>query len=139
MTEPVITMLRDLGVPAEQIKVESFTSPSRNKTTETAAPSDQRNGVVDREVDKAVATLQFARSEKLITDVGGKTILEIAEEQGISLPYDCRSGICGQCKTKLVRGTVTMEAEDALDPVDRANGLVLACQARCRDDVVVDA
>jgi glycine betaine catabolism B len=79
------------------------------------------------------------RSEKLITGLGGKTILEIAEEQGISLPYDCRSGICGQCKTKLVSGTVTMEAEDALDPVDRANGLILACQARCRDDVVVDA
>jgi hypothetical protein len=32
-----------------------------------------------------------------------------------------------------------MAAEDALDPLDRANGLILACQARCRDDVVVDA
>jgi ferredoxin len=49
-------------------------------------------------VDKAVGSLRFARSEKLITNLGGKTILEIAEEQGISLPYDCRSGICGQCK-----------------------------------------
>jgi ferredoxin-NADP reductase/DMSO/TMAO reductase YedYZ heme-binding membrane subunit len=139
MTEPVITMLRDLGVPADQIKVESFISPSRTKTTEAAAPSDQRNGFVDHEVDKAVGSLRFARSEKLVTDLGGKTILEIAEDQAISLPYDCRSGICGQCKTKLVSGTVTMEAEDALEPVDRANGLILACQARCRDDVVVDA
>jgi ferredoxin len=31
-----------------------------------------------------------------------------------------------------------MEAEDALEPIDRANGLILSCQARCRDDVVVD-
>ena len=139
MTEPVITMLGDLGVSAEQIKVESFTSPSRTKTTEAAAPSAQRNGVVDHAMDRAVGSLRFARSEKLITDLGGKTILEIAEEQGISLPYDCRSGICGQCKTKLLGGTVTMDAEDALDSVDRANGLILACQARCRDDVVVDA
>jgi ferredoxin-NADP reductase/DMSO/TMAO reductase YedYZ heme-binding membrane subunit len=139
MTEPVITMLGDLGVSPEQIKVESFTSPSRTKTTEAAAPSEQRNGFVDHSVDKAVGSLRFARSEKLITDLGGRTILEIAEEQGISLPYDCRAGICGQCKTKLVSGRVTMDAEDALDPVDRANGLILACQARCRDDVVVDA
>jgi glycine betaine catabolism B len=139
MTKPLITMLSDLGVPAEQIKVESFASPSRTKTTEAAAPAEQRNGVGDHEVDNAPGSLRFARSKKLITDLGGKTILEIAEAHGISLPYDCRSGICGQCKTRLVSGTVTMDAEDALDPVDRANGLILACQARCRENVVVDA
>ena len=139
MTDPVITMLRDLGVPAEQIKVESFASPSRGKTSGISSTSDQRNGVVDAAVDQTAATLRFARSEKLVTDLGSKTILEIAEEHGISLPYDCRSGICGQCKTKLVEGTVTMDADDALDPVDRANSLILTCQARCRDDVVIDA
>jgi ferredoxin len=90
-------------------------------------------------VDKAVVSLRFARSGKLISDPDGKTILDVAEEHGITLPFDCRSGICGQCKTKLVSGTVAMETEVALDPVDRANGLILACQARCRDEVVVDA
>jgi ferredoxin-NADP reductase len=139
MTDPVITMLRDLGVPAEQIKVESFASPSRGKTSGSSSTSHQRNGVVDAAVDQTAATLRFARSQKLVTDLGRKTILEIAEEHGVSLPYDCRSGICGQCKTKLVEGTVTMDADDALDPVDRANNLILTCQARCRDDVVIDA
>jgi ferredoxin-NADP reductase len=139
MTEPVITMLRELGVPAEQIKFESFASPSRTKSTATAAPADQRNGIVDHAEDSAAGTLRFARSAKIITDLGGKTILEIAEEQGIILPYDCRSGICGQCKTRLVSGTVKMDAEDALEPVDRANDVILACQARCRDEVVIDA
>jgi ferredoxin-NADP reductase/DMSO/TMAO reductase YedYZ heme-binding membrane subunit len=137
MTKPVIAMLRERGVPAEQIKVEPFTSPSRTKATEAAAPLGQRNG--DGSHENAVGSLRFARSEKLITDLGGKTILEIAERHGISLPYDCRSGICGQCKTRLVSGTVAMDTEDALEPVDRANGLILACQARCRDDVVIDA
>jgi ferredoxin-NADP reductase/DMSO/TMAO reductase YedYZ heme-binding membrane subunit len=139
MTDPVIAMLRDLGVAAEEIKVESFASPSRGKTSGSAAISDQRNGVADAGVDQTAATLRFARSEKLVTDLGRKTILEIGEEQGIPLPYDCRSGICGQCKIKLVTGTVTMDADDALAPVDRANGLILTCQARCRDDVVIDA
>jgi ferredoxin-NADP reductase len=139
MAEPVIAMLRDLGVPAEQIKVESFASPSRTRRTEAAAPAQQRNGLIDHEVDRPVASLRFARSDKRITEVGGKTILELAEENGVALPYDCRAGVCGQCKTRLVRGTVTMEAEDALDAADRAAGLILACQARCSDDVVVDA
>jgi ferredoxin len=89
-------------------------------------------------VDQTRTTLKFARSKKLVTDPGRKTILEIAEEHGIPLPYDCRSGICGQCKTKLVEGTVTMDVDDALDPVDRANNLILTCQARCHDDVVID-
>jgi ferredoxin-NADP reductase len=142
MTDPAITMLRDLGVPAEQIKVESFASPSRGKTGGSSSTSDQRNGVVDAAVDETRlerATLRFARSEKLVTNLGRKTILETAEEHGISLPYDCRSGICGQCKTRLIEGTVTMDADDALNPVDRANSLILTCQARCRDDVVIDA
>jgi ferredoxin len=90
-------------------------------------------------VDETAATLRFARSETIVTDLGRRTILEIAEEHDISLPYDCRSGICGQCKTKLIEGTVTMDADDALDPADRANNLILACQARCRDAVVIDA
>ena len=60
-------------------------------------------------------------------------------ENGIRIDYDCRSGICGQCKTKLVEGHVAMETHDALDPIDRTNQLILSCQARCLDAVVVDA
>src|SRR6516225_2277862 len=59
MTDPVITMLRDLGVPAEQIKVESFASPSRGKTSGISSTSDQRNGVVDAAVNETAATLRF--------------------------------------------------------------------------------
>jgi len=48
-------------------------------------------------------------------------------------------GICGQCKTKFLAGHVTMETQDALTPADRANNLILSCQARCIDQVAVDA
>ena len=85
------------------------------------------------------SSIRFARSNKRLAGVGTRTVLELAESLGIALPYDCRSGVCGQCKTRLLSGSVVMAAEDALDPLDRANGLILACQARCRDDVVVDA
>jgi ferredoxin len=68
-----------------------------------------------------------------------KTVLEAAEDLGVSINYDCRAGICGQCKTKLLAGHVTMETQDALTPLDRANNLILPCQARCIDQVVVEA
>jgi ferredoxin len=32
-----------------------------------------------------------------------------------------------------------MDAEDALDAVDRANNVILSCQARCVGEVVLDA
>jgi len=57
----------------------------------------------------------------------------------VQLPYECRSGICGQCKTRLISGKVAMEVQSALTNADRAKGLVLACQARPTRDVVVDA
>ena len=69
----------------------------------------------------------------------GKTLLEAAEEVGVELPFDCRSGICGQCKTRLLEGRVVMLVQDALTASDRNRNLVLACQARAVGDVVVEA
>ena len=139
MTDPLIAMVRALGVPPEMIKVESFASPSRGVGPREVPEVDPQKRVDAPIQDRPDATLEFARSGKTVAMLGGRTILEVAEEQGISIPYDCRSGICGQCKTKLLSGTVIMEAEDALDAKDRANGVILSCQARCQDDVVVDA
>jgi len=69
----------------------------------------------------------------------GKTLLEAAEDVGVELPFDCRPGICGQCKTQLLEGRVVMEVQDALTASDKKRNLVLACQARAIGDVVVDA
>jgi ferredoxin len=117
------------------MKSEAFGSPSRKRSDGsmvlTPEASEDTNGTA--------LSIRFARSKKRLAGVGTKTVLELAESQGIAIAYDCRSGVCGQCKTRLLSGSVAMAAEDALDPLDRANGVILACQARCRDDVVVDA
>ncbi len=68
-----------------------------------------------------------------------QTVLEAAEDAGVDIPFECRSGICGQCKTTLVAGRVTMDVQDALTPADRLKGLILACQARAARDIEVDA
>jgi len=81
----------------------------------------------------------FARSGQTAPAAAGQTVLAAAEALGVAINSDCRSGICGQCKVKLTAGRVVMEAEDALTPADRANGVILSCQARCVDQVVVEA
>ncbi|WP_163628539.1 2Fe-2S iron-sulfur cluster-binding protein, partial [Morganella morganii] len=42
----------------------------------------------------------------------------------------CRAGTCGACVVKLLQGEVTMEVESGLAPADKAQGYVLACQAK---------
>ncbi len=131
MTEPLIKHLKSEGVVPERIQQESFASPSRAVTT---------GSTVQFDADKASdASLEFSRTGRVITQLQSRTILEIAEANGIVLPYDCRSAVCGQCKTQVLSGQTVMDADDALDANDRLNGVVLACQARCLDQVVINA
>src|SRR5262249_44960693 len=111
-------------------------------------PSHSTNGTLAATAQTSVPTatavsgaraFTFARSGKSLRISAHKTVLEAAEDLGVRINYDCRSGICGQCKTKLLDGHVTMETQDALTPVDRANNLILSCQARCIDQVAVEA
>ncbi len=143
MTDPTRQMLRDLGVPDQAIKVESFTSPSRVAGSMTSATSTEpADTVADAAAavgDSEEATVTFARSGKSAPAPVGLTVLEVAESLGVAMNYDCRAGICGQCKTRLLSGRVVMDAEDALDAVDRANNVILSCQARCVGKVVLDA
>ena len=46
---------------------------------------------------------------------------------------------CASCRVKLVSGRVTMAVEEALTDQDRAEGYILACQAKVQGDVEVDA
>ena len=87
----------------------------------------------------AEASVTFARAGKSKQVSAGETVLEASEDLGVDIAYDCRAGICGQCKTKLLAGRVVMDVQDALDPVDRVNNVILSCQARCVDQVVVEA
>jgi glycine betaine catabolism B len=139
--DPMMTATRALlvgmGIPDAEIHQEAFVSPP------AVAIADQATREADAEdpplPDGETATLTFAKSRVTTQVTNAATILDAAEEVGIELPFECRSGICGQCKTRLVHGKVRMDARDALTDHDRAKGLVLACQARCTRDCTVDA
>lgn len=69
----------------------------------------------------------------------GETILDAALKAGVPYPHNCRSGECGECKTKLVSGEVQQDpcCAEALSQTERADGLVLACRCRPKTDIVV--
>jgi CDP-4-dehydro-6-deoxyglucose reductase len=68
-------------------------------------------------------------------------ILTAAIRQGVGLPYGCKDGACGSCKSKLLEGRVIhgVHQSKALSAEEEAAGWILTCQAAPQSDVVVEA
>jgi len=68
-------------------------------------------------------------------------ILSAAIRQGVGLPYGCKDGACGSCKSKLLEGRVIhgVHQSKALSAEEEAAGWILTCQAAPQTDVVVEA
>jgi CDP-4-dehydro-6-deoxyglucose reductase, E3 len=68
-------------------------------------------------------------------------LLAAAIRQGIGLPYGCKDGACGSCKSKKLEGSVLHGAHQvkALSPEEEANGFILTCSARATSDVVLES
>ena len=64
-----------------------------------------------------------------------ESILDLAEANGLSPDYSCRSGICHTCMCRLEDGEVEY-VEEPLDPPDE--GFVLICASKPKKNVVVD-
>jgi ferredoxin-NADP reductase/DMSO/TMAO reductase YedYZ heme-binding membrane subunit len=148
MMEPMIQVLLDLGVLNEQIRSEAFLGAKRTYSAQPAAggesspvvsnamPGFPAQDTIDQLGPPAVTFALSAKSALLSPE---KTLLELAEQTGLNIAYECRSGVCGQCKTKLLVGCVTMEVQDALDAADRANNFILLCQTKSSEHVTIEA
>jgi NAD(P)H-flavin reductase len=74
-----------------------------------------------------------------ITSSENETVADAAYQRGISIPLDCRNGVCGTCKGFCERGEYDGGdyIEDALSADQAREGFVLPCQMRARTDCVV--
>lgn len=134
MMEAVKQMLAELNVPKENVRTEVFPGlPPALKPKPIApdAPSPAAEAVT--------GVVTFAKSNKTAILTPDKTILEASEDVGVNIEYSCRVGTCGICKTRLLSGKVTMEVDDALTKEDKAQNIILACQAKATENVSVDA
>ena len=72
---------------------------------------------------------------------GARTVLDACIDAGLAVPYNCRSGECGECMARLVAGEI--EELPGADPAvftesHRAAGNILACMCYPRSALVLD-
>jgi|KBSMisStandDraft_5_1062788.scaffolds.fasta_scaffold00276_34 MOSC domain-containing protein YiiM/ferredoxin-NADP reductase len=81
--------------------------------------------------------VSFARSGLTVRWRGSQeqSLLELAEACDVPVRWSCRTGVCHNCESGLVSGTVDYQP-DPLDPP--AEGNLLLCCARPKGDVVID-
>lgn len=119
-------ILTSLGVAQSRITQESF--------------GESRGA---REISQAVArvvdTIEFARSQRTCAGVPGCSLLELAEANGVQIPFGCRQGQCGTCATRLLSGSVQMDTETGLSAEQKDAGYVLPCVSRAQGSVVLAA
>ena len=118
-------LLISLGVDARKILQERF--GGKTLSPSVAVDSEEPSGSVE-----------FSRSNKKAAVYAGQSLLEVAEANGIEIPYSCRQGQCGTCATRLLHGDIQMDHEDGLDPALKAQGYVLTCVARAIGEVRLD-
>ena len=85
--------------------------------------------------------VQLEPSKRSFAVERDEPILAAAIRQGIGLPYGCRDGACGSCKSRLLAGRVIhgVHQQKALSEAEEASGLILTCCATPQTDCVVEA
>ena len=134
MMEAARKMLVELGVPDGGIKTELF-GPALGKPEPGLPPAVS----LPPSVAASLPTITFSASDKSAPLPPDKCILDVADEIGVEIDNSCRVGTCGTCRIKLLSGAVSMAVEDGLEPGDKENGIILACQAKSTGNVVVGA
>jgi ferredoxin-NADP reductase len=115
-------LLQALNFPPEQYFEESFGGSKATPTTPAATVS-----------------VQFSCSGQSISGTNHDSILELAEQAGISLNSSCRSGSCGSCKVKKTQGEITYNAEPrGLNAEEEEAGYILSCIAYGVTEVTLD-
>lgn len=135
-TDDMRSALAEIGVPKNQIHTETFSgdaplNPGIVSVTGPVAPHAPKD---DANTGPLVS---FSRSG-VVTHWDPRmyrSILELAEVCDVPVRWSCRSGVCHNCESGLVSGSVTYGP----DPLDMpATGNVLICCSVPQGDVVID-
>ncbi|NBB13105.1 pyridoxamine 5'-phosphate oxidase family protein [Pseudomonas sp. SLFW] len=97
--------LRALDINDGRIHAEAFGPSSLQRSRDDTPPLAALEPVATESV-----TVTFnASNKKALWNPDAGSLLELAEENGLTPPFGCRNGSCGSCRTKVLGGAVTYE------------------------------
>jgi ferredoxin-NADP reductase len=84
------------------------------------------------------STICLANREVELHAARDNTLLETLEANGVQIPNQCRVGICGRCKIRIVDGEVESTSDVGLSARERESGYRLSCCTRpCSERVIL--
>lgn len=122
------TVLSELGVPSSRVHVELFYVDQ--------PPPELRHP--DRQVAGLTSDVTVILDGRSMTSPmpRDRSILDSAQRTRADLPFACKGGVCGTCRTKLCDGEVDMVRNYALEPGELAQHFILSCQSYPLSDAV---
>lgn len=126
------------GVGKEHIHIELFASPVTSEPKKEHTPPPDATGAPFTGKAKVTVILD-GRGTEIDVDPKGDSILDVATDAGLDVPYACKGAVCCTCKARVTEGQVEMDMNYALTDQEVADGYVLTCQSHPRSArVVVD-
>lgn len=126
--------LAALGIDASRIHTEPF-GPAPGLTPGIAATPPRKPHKPAGQPGSG-PTIEFARSDLAVPwSEEYSSLLEFAEACDVPVRWSCRTGVCHNCETTLIAGTLDYSPDPVEPP---AEGSALICCSRPHDDVVLD-
>lgn len=137
MIDSMKEILSRVGVAEAHFHAEAFEAAVAWASAADSSGPGLRRSASGRLAGGESFRMNLARSSRAINVAPGQTLLEAAEQAGANIEFSCRSGVCGTCRTRLVRGEV--EDDGGLDRSERDEGWILPCVALARGECELDA
>ena len=68
-----------------------------------------------------------------------QSILDVANDAGIDLPFSCSAGVCTTCAAQILSGEVEQSDGMGVSPELQAEGYALLCVAYPRSDIKLES
>lgn len=113
MIDAVRATAEAVGIPSDRIHFELFSAP-------------------DLGADADSFEVELTSTGQVFTIPADKTIVEVLEEEGVDVMFDCARGDCGICQTDVVSG-IPDHRDVVLSEAERASGKVMQiCVSRAK-------
>jgi ring-1,2-phenylacetyl-CoA epoxidase subunit PaaE len=118
LTNTIIDALIENGHDEDVLHAEKFASPA---------------SMDESQFEERSATVTANGQE--LSYSGRTNLLDFLEEQDVSIDFACRSGVCGNCRAKLISGDVNSITDDGLTRQQKKDGFILCCVSRPESDI----